>query len=130
VFKLEGKIDRHDNACVQRTDGVASRYPYNGREAIVPHFVDRQQSGPESEEGICGEAVPLNGADSQARRRAHMRALTMARQAAEHRVAHPSIPMGTPDRTMRLAARVIKMREELARINAEHQAWLLSAVDH
>jgi hypothetical protein len=36
--------------------------------------------------------------------------------------------MGSPDRHVRLAARVAAMREELALINAQHQVWLHAGI--
>ena len=90
----------------------------------MPRLQARQQTGQESQESLCGESVPVNGADRQAARRAHMRSLTMARQAAESRHRYPPIPLGSPDRQIQLAARAAELREDLARINAEHQTWL------
>jgi hypothetical protein len=73
-----------------------------------------------------GEGVLHNGIDETAARRAHMRTLTMARQAAERRCAHPPAEAGL-DRPARLAARrerEAELRVELARIDAAHRSWL------
>src|SRR5579871_2100330 len=73
-----------------------------------------------------GEGVLHNGIDGSAIRRAHMRALTMARQAAERRCALPA-PLWVSDRQARLAARrerVEELRVELARIDDAHWRWL------
>jgi hypothetical protein len=75
---------------------------------------------------LLGGCVSRNGVDASALRRAHMRELTMARQAAERRQARP--PMnGSLDRPAQLAAaqeRAIEYRAELARIDADHKRWL------
>jgi hypothetical protein len=57
-----------------------------------------------------------NGVDPSAQHRAHRRALTTARQAAERRHARPSAESG---------ASAAEFRAELARINALHRTWLL-----
>ncbi|HVA89515.1 MAG TPA: hypothetical protein VNL71_06705 [Chloroflexota bacterium] len=75
---------------------------------------------------VVGEGVARNGIDGSSARRAHMRELTMARQAAERRFARPGISM-TTDRPARLAAareRAEELRQELARIDDMHRAWL------
>jgi len=82
---------------------------------------DGQRVGPLLGDGIC-----RNGVDSQAGRRAHMRELTMARQAAERRHARPS-PQPGMDRSGQLAAaqeRAVELRIELARLDASHREWL------
>ncbi|MGH2387125.1 MAG: hypothetical protein ACRDIE_02895 [Chloroflexota bacterium] len=82
--------------------------------------------GDHRQETLLGEGVSRNGADCAAERRAHMRGLTMARQAAEQRHARPTRLTGL-DRTARLAAareRALELRAELDRIDVEHQTWL------
>ena len=80
--------------------------------------------GDHRQETLLGEGVSRNGADCAAERRAHMRGLTMARQAAEQRHARPTRPIGL-DRTARLAKeRALELRTELDRIDAEHKTWL------
>ena len=96
---------------------------------MMPKQMNPRASDPASLESLCGEGVPLNGVDDQADRRAHMRAQTTARQAAERRLSYPPIPMGSPDRQMRKAERMARMHEELSLIDAEHQAWLDARAD-
>jgi hypothetical protein len=82
--------------------------------------------GDHRQETLLGEGVSRNGADCAAERRAHMRGLTMARQAAEQRHARPTRPTGL-DRTARLVVareRALELRTELDRIDAEHKTWL------
>jgi len=83
--------------------------------------------GDHRQETLLGEGVSRNGADCAAERRAHMRGLTMARQAAEQRHARPTRPIGL-DRTARLVVareRALELRTELDRIDAAHRTWLL-----
>ena len=83
-------------------------------------------AGDHRQETLLGEGVSRNGADCAAERRAHMRGLTMARQAAEQRHARPTRPLGL-DRTARLVVareRALELRTELDRIDAEHKIWL------
>jgi hypothetical protein len=91
----------------------------------MPRIHDRQQEGgAESQESILGEGVPVDGVEAQAARRAHMREQTTARQAAERHLGHPLIPAGSLDHHHETVTRVAEVREELARINADHQVWL------
>ncbi|GAC1407048.1 MAG: hypothetical protein NVSMB65_21660 [Chloroflexota bacterium] len=63
----------------------------------MPRLVDRQQSSLQSQErldtarqsALLGDSVLINGVDRQAARRAHMRAQTTARQAADVRADKP-----------------------------------------
>ncbi|GAC1402004.1 MAG: hypothetical protein NVSMB65_19250 [Chloroflexota bacterium] len=74
-----------------------------------------------------GEGVIVNGGDQQADRRAHMRALTTARQAAERRALHGpegSATSGSARRGVERQARRVELQAELQRIEAEHQTWL------
>ena len=83
-------------------------------------------AGDHRQETLLGEGVSRNGADCAAERRAHMRGLTMARQAAEQRHARPTRQSGL-DRTARLVVareRALELRTELDRIDAEHKTWL------
>ena len=85
-----------------------------------------QEIGPESHEGILGDAVPRNGKDDQAARRAHMREQTTARQAAERNAERPAYE-GRLDRSARIDGvheREASLQNELTRINTEHQTWL------
>jgi hypothetical protein len=75
---------------------------------------------------LLGEGVLHNGVEGAAAHRAHMRGLTMARQAAERRFGQPAAQAGL-DRPARLAARrerAEELRVELERIDAEHRSWL------
>ena len=87
-------------------------------------ITDTQERDPDRRERVFAEAVPLNGADSRADWRAHLRELTTARQAAERHLRYPPIPPGIPDRLALMAWRVAAVRAILARTNAEHQRWL------
>lgn len=87
---------------------------------------DTRVDSPTQHETTLGEAVSLNGMDSSAPRRAHLRGLTMARQAAERRHARPSFETYM-DGTERIAAareRTEALRVELARIDTTHWLWL------
>jgi hypothetical protein len=77
---------------------------------------------------LLGDGICCNGVDDSAIKRAHMRELTAARQAAEKRFARPG-PGAGADRATKLAAaqeRAADLRAELARIDAEHRLWLLN----
>jgi hypothetical protein len=65
-----------------------------------------------------------NGVDGSAVRRAHMRALTMARQVAERHLGYPPIRRGSDGFHEQVAARLVEVRAELAEINATHRTWL------
>jgi hypothetical protein len=73
-----------------------------------------------------GEGVPVNGVDESAARRAHMRALTMARQPAERRCAHPPAEAGLDRPALRAGRREreAELQVELARLDAAHRNWL------
>ena len=92
----------------------------------MPKRIDKQQAGGESREGVVGDAVPRNGEDDQAARRAHMREQTMARQAAERKALRPAgeARLGRPARADEAQQREADLHAELARINAEHRDWL------
>lgn len=92
----------------------------------MPSDQDTRRGDVARQEPVLGDAVSRNGVDCSAARRAHMRALTMARQAAERRHARPADAAGL-DSTARLAAareRAVELRAELERIDAEHRTWL------
>ncbi|HVC81138.1 MAG TPA: hypothetical protein VNL35_11635 [Chloroflexota bacterium] len=92
----------------------------------MPSLQCRQEAGPESQESLWGDAVPVGGVEDQASRRAHMREQTMARQAAERRRVLPAFETRL-DRPARLDAardREADLQVELTRIYAEHQMWL------
>ena len=91
---------------------------------MMPRKLDRQESGPESQENVLGDGVPRNGVEGQAVRRAHMREQTTARQAAERRLEHDGIPRRDHEHRALVAAQVVEVRAELALINAAHQTWL------
>lgn len=87
------------------------------------------EGGAQHGESVLIDGLSRNGVDDLAARRAHMRDMTMARQAAERRYARPGLPAGSagPEDAMRLAMaqeRAIAFRAELARIDAEHRRWL------
>jgi len=77
------------------------------------------------QEGSLIDAMLYNGIDVLAERRAHMRELTMARQAAEQRsapAAHREVAAGEQFGEVREGATAL--RAELARLQAAHRAWL------
>ena len=72
------------------------------------------------------DAMLYNGIDGLAMRRAHMRELTLARQAAERRYTQPASAVtreGLP-RLTTAHERAVEFQEEIARINAEHRIWM------
>lgn len=77
-------------------------------------------------ESALGEGVLHDGVDWSAAHRAHLREITTLRQAAERCCDRPGMPRD-PDRAAQRAAvqrRAEALRVELARIDAEHRAWL------
>ena len=76
--------------------------------------------------GSLCDAVPLNGVDRSAARRAQMREATMARQAAERRFerAAPRRDSGRAEQVAAAQDRAAIFRDTLARIDAEQHAWL------
>jgi len=69
------------------------------------------------------DALVYNGVDGLAARQAHMRALTMARQAAERQYTRSMGRVAAaPSDVMR--ANVVQLQAELARIEAGHRTWL------
>lgn len=72
------------------------------------------------------DAMLYNGIDGLATRRAHMRELTLARQAAERRYTQPAsaVPREGQPRLTTARARAVEFQEEIARINAEHRIWM------
>jgi len=77
------------------------------------------------QEGILIDAMLYNGIDVLAERRAHMRELTMARQAAERRCAPGARRgIGEGEQLVEVRERATALRAELARLQAAHRAWL------
>jgi len=72
------------------------------------------------------DAMLYNGVDGLAMRRAHMRELTRARQAAERRYTQPALAASRegPPRLTTARERAVEYHEEIARINAEHRIWM------
>jgi hypothetical protein len=72
------------------------------------------------------DAMLYNGLDPTAAWRLHMREQTMARQAAERRFAKrtQAVEHDGPARDREGVQRSAAFRAELARISAEHWAWL------
>ena len=77
-------------------------------------------------DGVLVDAILRNGVDRSAFRRAHLRELTLARQAAERRNAQPKAQVGLERWEQQAATRerAAAFRGELARINAAHRTWL------
>ena len=72
------------------------------------------------------DAMLYNGIDGLAMRRAHMRELTLARQAAERRYTQPAsaAPRDGLPRLTTARERAVEFQEEIARINAAHRSWM------
>lgn len=107
-----------------RGHSSARSTPANTRErrAMLRDRVTERGDG-QRRESVLVDGILHNGVDGLAVRRAHMRALTMARQAAERR----SMRAAGRDGSARLVAareRAAELRAELARIDAEHRTWL------
>lgn len=89
-------------------------------------MLDIGQERARERESALGEGVLHDGVDWSAARRAHLREITTLRQAAERTCDRPGVPRD-PDRAAQRAAarrRAEELRLELARIDAEHRAWL------
>jgi hypothetical protein len=87
-----------------------------------------QSDGSQSQEHILVDGLLQNGTDRSALWRAHVREMTMARQAAERRPAGPgpAIGLDKPAQLTLARARAVALRLELTRINAEHRIWMRS----
>jgi hypothetical protein len=72
------------------------------------------------------DAMLYNGIDGLAMRRAHMRELTLARQAAERRYTQPASAASRegPPRLTTAQERAVEYQAEIARINDEHRIWM------
>jgi hypothetical protein len=72
------------------------------------------------------DAMACDGLDPTAGWRMHMREQTMARQAAERRYAKSARVIGNDGHALNgdVQPRGVEYRAELARISAEHWAWL------
>lgn len=77
------------------------------------------------EEGMLVDGIVYRGIDTFAARRAHMRELTTARQAAEQHYTQAvathrngSVPL------IEVRERAVELRVELDRIDAAHRSWL------
>ena len=72
------------------------------------------------------DAMLYNGIDALAMRRAHMRELTRARQAAELRYKQPALTTNRegPPRLNTARERAVEYQAEIARINTEHWIWM------
>jgi hypothetical protein len=100
----------------------------------MPRTSVRQASSSASQEGVntesqglLGDSVVIAGVDRQAARRAHMRAQTTARQAADVQYRQPLGVLRSADQATRSAAMRVRAAERsaaLAAIASEHQAWL------
>jgi hypothetical protein len=71
------------------------------------------------------DAIKYDGVDVHAIWRAHLREVTMARQAAERRLAQRAsrAPQDAPARTAAARQRTEEFRLEMDRINADHKRW-------
>src|SRR5665213_2730024 len=72
------------------------------------------------------DAMLYNGVDGLAMRRAHMRELTRARQAAERRYTQPALAANRegPPRLTTASERTAEYQAEIARISDEHRTWM------
>ncbi len=86
----------------------------------MPQYQHTREDGDQHQERVLIDGLLRNGVDDLAARRAHMREMTMARQAAERHYTHPAGPPPL------VAARdsAADLRAELARIDATHRTWL------
>jgi hypothetical protein len=87
---------------------------------------DPRWNDPQHTDALLGGGVTCNGVDASAVHREHVRALNMARQAAEKHYARRGLQPGV-DRNAQLTAareRTAELRAELARLDAEHRRWL------
>ena len=82
-----------------------------------------REGGARRQGDVYGEGVLHDGIDVQSARRAHMRELTTARQAAERRRTRP-LDGDYPTRQAAAQERAAELQSELARIEAAHQQWL------
>ena len=102
----------------------------------MPHDRGLQPNGSQGQESILVDGLLQNGTDRSAYWRAHVRELTVARQAAERRHTGPGLATGM-DKPALLAlareravghvfgrARDQPARGALTRINAEHRIWM------
>ena len=85
----------------------------------MPQYGDMDGVGVQRQEGVADDGVLRNGIADLAARRAHLRAMAVARQAVEQRHMHPA----GPARPVPAREHVVEQRAELARINAEHRTW-------
>lgn len=93
---------------------------------MTPDLDSPEEGIPDWSEGVFGAGVPVNGVDPHAVRRAHMREQTTAKQAAERRSVRPTpgVPRGHQARLEVAQERAAELHVELARLDAQHQAWL------
>ena len=78
-----------------------------------------------SPEVVMMDAILYDGVDPRAIRRTHMREVTMARQAAERRLAlrNPSAAQDQASKAVTARERAEEFRLEMARISADHRRW-------
>ena len=89
-------------------------------------FHGLQMDASQGHEHALVDGLLQNGTDRSAYWRAHVREMTMARQAAERRHARPGPAIGL-DKPAQLALareRAVALRVALTRINAEHRIWM------
>ena len=92
----------------------------------MPHDRGLQPNGSQGQESILVDGLLQNGTDRSAYWRAHVRELTVARQAAERRHTGPGLATGLDKPALLALARerAVALRVELTRINAEHRIWM------
>ncbi len=92
----------------------------------MPIQLETQRGEAQYQPGRSIDALVLNGSDPTATWRLHMQNQTMARQAAEQRYARQarSVEFDGPQSKEDARRRAAGLRAEMARISAEHRAWL------
>ena len=87
---------------------------------------ESEHSDTQSQTSRVIDAMACDGLDPTASWRMHMREQTMARQAAERRFAKSARVIGLDGHALNgdVQPRGVEYRAELARISAEHWAWL------
>jgi len=81
------------------------------------------EAGPQQEHMLV-DGMLYNGVDAFADRRSHLRALTMARQAAERRAAAPrAVGSAAAQSSVEREERALTLQRALLRLQEEHRAW-------
>ena len=108
IARYDGQLWRRERRCLMLQEQDAGREDIPRRGSVLI------------------DAMLYNGVDGLALRRAHMRELTKARQAAERRYTQPALAANRegPPRLTTARERAAEYHAEIARINAEHRIWM------